>query len=570
MFARLIFFIAQIFTTVAFANVLGPMQTFSPTPDSLVFENIHSSRTLPENTFNLGLFSAYVKNQLSTYEDLSTQSFIHYRDAAWTYDFVVAYGLTDSFQLFYSLPGFLSQDPDGDQFSQNGLSQGTSSHRPGFKYSFYDHANGGGLAFIGSIDFPTSQNDPYTGLDPQPIFNAELAYDIFRDTQRAYGFNLGYRARRPGAVPPTADYFYPLRDQLNFSAGYVTGLDTDRRYHFELNGVLPIDKRPHNQLKHVSALEGLIAYRQQIRPDLWGHVGGTVELLPQGLAPDYRLYAGVHWTFGGARQLKVVPEAIYLQPKHSQQVQVSGGQTPYQFKLANSNGTFDQSTLVYAASAKSKSTNELIVSDAKGTQKIVPIEVEKVSPLVATPKLIELTEGAESVPIKVEGGKSPYRYELANQFGEFNNQSMTYLAPASAGQDQLRIYDSFGQTASISIRVMSLAKPSREVVINDLQFDFDSDRLTPDSKARLMKNLESLKDQDVKKIVVAGHTDSLGSDDYNLRLSRKRAQAIAKQMGTRFDIEAIGYGETKPVDTNETEAGRQNNRRVELKIYQNN
>ena len=69
---------------------------------------------------------------------------------------------------------------------------------------------------------------------------------------------------------------------------------------------------------------------------------------------------------------------------------------------------------------------------------------------------------------------------------------------------------------------------------------------------------------------VEGHTDSVGSEEYNMKLSNQRAAAVRNILvqqgisGHRIDV--VGYGETMPVATNDTEAGRQKNRRVEIKI----
>ncbi|HLS83036.1 MAG TPA: OmpA family protein, partial [Arenimonas sp.] len=81
---------------------------------------------------------------------------------------------------------------------------------------------------------------------------------------------------------------------------------------------------------------------------------------------------------------------------------------------------------------------------------------------------------------------------------------------------------------------------------------------------------QTLKEYDQTLIEVAGHTDSVGSDAYNQKLSERRAQAVADYLisrgvsGTRLMV--IGAGESHPVASNETEAGRAENRRVELTI----
>ena len=69
---------------------------------------------------------------------------------------------------------------------------------------------------------------------------------------------------------------------------------------------------------------------------------------------------------------------------------------------------------------------------------------------------------------------------------------------------------------------------------------------------------------------VEGHTDSRGSNEYNMELSIRRANAVKNLLLQRgvadSRIEVVGFGETMPVATNDTEAGRQKNRRVEIKI----
>jgi outer membrane protein OmpA-like peptidoglycan-associated protein len=69
---------------------------------------------------------------------------------------------------------------------------------------------------------------------------------------------------------------------------------------------------------------------------------------------------------------------------------------------------------------------------------------------------------------------------------------------------------------------------------------------------------------------VEGHTDNKGTDAYNMDLSNRRALAVKNLLVQRgiadSRIEAVAYGETLPVATNDTEAGRQRNRRVEIKI----
>ena len=73
-------------------------------------------------------------------------------------------------------------------------------------------------------------------------------------------------------------------------------------------------------------------------------------------------------------------------------------------------------------------------------------------------------------------------------------------------------------------------------------------------------------------VVIEGHTDDVGNDEYNLNLSQNRANAIAAVLVDSFKIRAsrvkgVGYGETKPIADNSTAAGREQNRRVVAEVF---
>jgi OOP family OmpA-OmpF porin len=105
---------------------------------------------------------------------------------------------------------------------------------------------------------------------------------------------------------------------------------------------------------------------------------------------------------------------------------------------------------------------------------------------------------------------------------------------------------------------------------DDVLFAFNSADLTPSMQSRLDSVMGKLQDPSVTSIKVVGHTDSVGSDEYNLELSQKRASSVAEyllsQGVTPNKVTSEGKGESEPVADNETEEGRAKNRRVELNI----
>jgi outer membrane protein OmpA-like peptidoglycan-associated protein len=104
-----------------------------------------------------------------------------------------------------------------------------------------------------------------------------------------------------------------------------------------------------------------------------------------------------------------------------------------------------------------------------------------------------------------------------------------------------------------------------------LLFDFDSDRLRAESKKNLDNLASSLSDFGDSKLLLVGHTDAEGSDEYNLNLSRRRADAVASYLESQkvsaTRVQTSGRGEGEPIASNDTDDGRQQNRRVEVAIY---
>jgi OOP family OmpA-OmpF porin len=90
----------------------------------------------------------------------------------------------------------------------------------------------------------------------------------------------------------------------------------------------------------------------------------------------------------------------------------------------------------------------------------------------------------------------------------------------------------------------------------------------------LDKVAESLSNEPDVNIIIMGHTDSVGSDAYNLKLSQARAESVVRYLTSKGISQsrqvAKGYGESKPVADNNTDEGRERNRRVELQVISPN
>jgi OOP family OmpA-OmpF porin len=116
-------------------------------------------------------------------------------------------------------------------------------------------------------------------------------------------------------------------------------------------------------------------------------------------------------------------------------------------------------------------------------------------------------------------------------------------------------------------------KEDRIEIHEKVQFEYNSANILEVSHSLLNEVADVIKKTPrIKKIQVEGHASSDGADDYNMKLSDKRAKAVRAYLITqgvnKDKLVAKGFGETKPIADNETEAGRETNRRVEFNIIE--
>ena len=111
----------------------------------------------------------------------------------------------------------------------------------------------------------------------------------------------------------------------------------------------------------------------------------------------------------------------------------------------------------------------------------------------------------------------------------------------------------------------------KKIVLRNVHFDFNKSTIRPDARPVLDEAVQILKTEEPSAaVVVEGHTDSVGSDSYNMKLSHRRANAVRDYLvrggiaASRIHTE--GFGESRPVASNATADGRAQNRRVELHL----
>ena len=176
-----------------------------------------------------------------------------------------------------------------------------------------------------------------------------------------------------------------------------------------------------------------------------------------------------------------------------------------------------------------------------------------------------------------DGTIAGYRWDFGDGASSTDQHPSHVYRNAGTYTTTLTVTDDDGATGStsgqISVAVAKAEEPtSRRIVLRGINFKFDSAKIEPEFEPVLDVAVDELKANPDVRVEVAGHTDSVGSDEYNQALSERRAESVQAYLVSRgispSRIEAVGFGETQPVASNDTAEGRANNRRVEIKVLQ--
>ncbi len=504
--------------TSTFANVLGDMQTFAPNTDGLDFITVHSSRSLNEGHFAFSNYLNIAKDHLLVYRNLNTQDRMPYSSLLSEYDFGIAYGLSKSFQVSLMAPILLTYEGEKKEGIEVDVTKGIHSLRPGVKWSFYESGQTFSALHL-SVDAPQVTNSPYTGVDPKPIWNLEGSF-TYRDSDSTHGVNLGFRNRQPSDRPADGRMF-PLREQLIFSYGYAQKWTENTRLIFEFIGSHPLNKDPYERTIEASSYDLLFAAKhfwwKYLRFD-WGF---TIEPGVNSLAPTWRAFTGLvyYWKNDLNRKSEAEEEKFYTRPYEP------------------------------------------------GAPVDLPPAVDEFR---LNPSQAEIYEG-EELELEAQGGRYPYDYRIIKGPGTIDAAGL-YTAPTLPGEAIIEVRDQIGQRRRATVRILSAPKADKEISLRNLKFVFAKDELIQDSKFSLYRDLEQLENVEIKEIIVEGHTDNVGGPDANKILGRRRAQAVKNILIERLNlypvqVKVVSYGEDRPITSNETDRGRQLNRRVELKVY---
>lgn len=179
------------------------------------------------------------------------------------------------------------------------------------------------------------------------------------------------------------------------------------------------------------------------------------------------------------------------------------------------------------------------------------------------------------IRLSVQGGTKPYEIEWSNGSASKTIDHLT------AGEYSYTVTDALNciRKGSVTFKAPKVQQSKVEddlfsikegtaIVLNNIFFKTGKTTLLPESYKELDHVAKFIKANNISKIEISGHTDNVGNADYNQQLSEGRAKAVVDYLVSKgVDKNVLtykGYGQERPVDTNKTEEGRANNRRVEF------
>jgi OOP family OmpA-OmpF porin len=224
--------------------------------------------------------------------------------------------------------------------------------------------------------------------------------------------------------------------------------------------------------------------------------------------------------------------------------------------------------------------------------------IERLDPVLAKlsgrTAVIVFTDGSYTLKV---GGKKVHPLDAVRSIAEKHNVCFYFASSATTAKQEKLLEDLAAVNACSQVipfdalyerpvvgtgAILYTAKSTVDVqtftesriagaTVNDIRFDFDSADIRADNRTELNKVGKFMQDNPEAFVILAGYADSRGTREYNLHLSKQRAQSVAGYLSRNFNIESdrimtFWYGKMNPKANNNTSDGRARNRRVEIAV----
>jgi uncharacterized protein (TIGR03382 family) len=536
------------------------VQQYKPGPGLRDVLGLHSSQVGRHMDWNLGLSFNYAKDPLNflnprtdtfTYEIVKNQ---------FTFDLMGAIALYDRFELGVGLPitsqGSGSGTPAAPGFAGGVDATGVGDLRLVPKANLLTTEGGLNLGLAVPLILPTSGGKEFlgrSGVAASPRLIGEWVSEGGTRVLANVGFN-----------------FQPKEQLYNLNVGneFAYGIGTEVPFNLgrhrlaaegSLMGALGL-KQTHSEER---PLELLGALKYHFSDAVAAHLGGGPGLTRGYGTPGFRMFAGVIWT----EAQKAIPARIEPPPAP---VCPQGPEDVDGFQ--DDDGCADPDNDADGLQdAQDRCPNQPETKNGFEDEDGCPDEVPPPPP--ADTDGDGLTDDQDRCPNEAEDKDG---FQDTDGCPELDNDKdgVADAADKCPGEPETINGVDDGDGCPDQGKVKVLVEGEKIVILEKVYFATNKDVILQRSFSLLQQVAAVLRaNPHITKVRVEGHTDSQGSDAANQDLSQRRANSVRKRLIEQEGIqanrlEAVGYGETKPVDTNKTAKGRENNRRVEFTILE--
>lgn len=439
------------------------------------------------------------------------------------------------------------------------------------------NAKGFMLSAIPFIDLPSGSSDLYLGAD---------GFGAGATVAAGYGLpRLQLFADLGLALTPRVEDMANLHGGPFVKAGLGASYRVIDNLAVRGEGVMNAAMSPNEVPFAEAPAEVLVSGRYRLNNGLNFTAGASAAVTPGAGAAQYRLFAGAGWTFGKdeAEAVAPLPCELTVMVQDPQGLGIDGSTVTVDNKVITTSGggnaVFEDCRL--GDSGEITANAPLYKPGSAPGFELQPGANQRVivlHPQDSQLKVIVLDDKGQPKDARIRFLEGPTDHALV-QVGPDGEETMELKpgawkilvsAPTHVPREAAVTLDP-GEFETVTIRFTSdkvINACTEAVVLRNVNFDFDVDKPRADALPTLQNVAASLKDCPEVVLEVGGHTDSKGSDAYNLDLSQRRMNSV-KEILVGYGVaegrlHAVGYGESKPIASNSTDKGRAQNRRVEF------
>ncbi|MGH7823241.1 MAG: OmpA family protein, partial [Candidatus Binatia bacterium] len=547
-------------------------EIFRPTTDGGDFITVYDSDALPTRDFHLGGYGDYAQNPIEIQFERSGDRFTRVVEQLGTIQLSGAYGIFRNLEVGTRLPFYVNsiEEVSTGQDSVGGTEANIGDIVLNAKYTLLSRRpNGVGFAVLPELTLPTGNRQEFQGTGKLG-YGGLLILDFVPTPDLVIGANFGGLIRDQVGGGPFEDPDDDFNDQLRY------GIAAKYRFHERYSGIAELyggaDTSSPFDEERKTPLDAIGALRIHFGPVDLTMGGGGGLTIGQG-SPDFRLFVGV-----------TTPKPDYLEKPGL--ADLSQSAKTYNVTDRDADGrTSPGDVLEYRINVVNTGQGEATdvhVEDPIPDRTRYVAGSLKIDGRPATDDAgddgAEFTEGPPAMvtfrlpSVSAETGRNEavlsFEVEIDRDITEITT-IINQATASAAGVPQFPLPPTNTTVfPAIAEHEHVIVGPDKLELTEEIHFEFDKAVIRRESWPILKELGAVLNEYPDLRVRIEGHTDSVGSDSYNQRLSERRALAVRDFLiGLGIDkdrMEWTGYGESKPIASNDTAVGRAKNRRTEF------